>query len=114
MRSTTVGSGRGWMRVGWVGSGGSLWRDDRVLRWFAEFVSDRGLFGRVFGCGGGAGWWLIVLVSEVVCGAGVLLLVAVVGIDVLRVRGVATDVRAALLLGFGALLGVLRVRLARD
>ena len=55
-----------------------------------------------------------VLVSEVVCGAGVLLLVAVVGIGVLRVRGVAMDVRAALLLGFGALLGVLRVRLARD
>ena len=114
MRSTTVGSGRGWVRVGWGGSGGSLWRDARVLRWFAEFVSDRGLFGLVSGCGGGVGWWLIVLVSEVVCGAGVLLLVAVVGIDVFRVRGVATDVRAALLLGFGALLGVLRVRLARD
>ena len=85
-----------------------------MLRWFAEFVSDRGLFGLVPGCGSGAGWWLSVRVSEVVCGAGVFLVVAVVGFGELGLRGIVTDVRTARLLGFGALLGVLRFRLVRD
>ena len=53
-------------------------------------------------------------VSEVVCGAGVFLVVAVVGFGELGLRGIVTDVRTARLLGFGALLGVLRFRLVRD
>ena len=56
VRSMTVLLGRVWVEVGWGGSGGSLRRDDLVLRWFVEFASGRGLFGLVPVCGGGAGW----------------------------------------------------------